>query len=61
MSQIEIKQVKSAIGQCKANKKVLKALGLRGIGRVVVQKDNNCTRGMVNAVAHLIKYKLLNK
>ena len=34
---------------------------LQKASKKVVQKDNNCIRGMVNKIPHLIEYKLLNK
>ena len=61
MANITIKQVKSNIGIPKATKKVLFSLGLRGIGSIKVSKDNNCIRGMVNKIAHLVEYKFENK
>lgn len=57
--QIKIKQVKSTIGCPQNQRRVVKALGLRGIGSQVVQKDNNCIRGMVNKVKHLLAYELV--
>jgi large subunit ribosomal protein L30 len=58
MSEIIIKQKRSLIGQSEANRKVVKALGLRGIGHVKTHKDNNCIRGMINKVKHLVTYDL---
>lgn len=55
---IFVKQVKSGIGQCEKHNKILRALGLRGIGQENTLKDNNCIRGMVNKVSHLIEYRL---
>ena len=59
MAQIKVKQVRGVAGQCKKNRLVLRALGLRGIGKERTHNDNNCIRGMVNKVSHLIKYELI--
>ena len=58
MSEIVIKQKRSLIGQSESNRKVVKALGLRGIGHTKAHKDNNCIRGMINKVKHLVSYEL---
>ena len=58
---IKIRQKRSLIGQSESNIKVVQALGLRGINKTVVQKDNNCTRGMINKVSHLVEYTLINE
>ncbi len=58
MSEIVIKQHRSLIGQSEANRKVVKALGLGRIGRTKIHKDNNCIRGMINKVKHLVTYEL---
>jgi large subunit ribosomal protein L30 len=58
MSEIVIKQTRSLIGQSEANRKVVKALGLRRIGHSKSHKDNNCIRGMINKVKHLVSYEL---
>lgn len=52
---IRIKQVRSAIS-CPADQgKTLRALGLGKINRVVEVADNECTRGMVFKVKHLVE------
>jgi large subunit ribosomal protein L30 len=58
MSQIVVKQTRSLIGQSKANCVVVKSLGLGRIGMIKTHKDNNCIRGMVNKVRHLIAFEL---
>ena len=60
MSAIIVKQVRSGIGQPKDQRLVLRGLGLRKIGATNKIKDNNCTRGMINKVKHLVKYELVN-
>lgn len=61
MSQITVRQVKSTIGCPENQRKVIQALGLGKIGNERVHKDNNCTRGMINKVSHLVEYKLSEK
>jgi large subunit ribosomal protein L30 len=42
------------IGIPEKQRKVLQALGLKKIGKVVTKKDDGPTQGMLNKVAHLI-------
>ena len=52
---MRVKQVRSAIS-CPADQgKTLRALGLGKIGREVEVVDNDCTRGMVFKVKHLVQ------
>ena len=52
---LHLKQVRSAIA-CPADQgKTLKALGLGRIGKTVDQVDNECIRGMIFKVKHLIE------
>ncbi len=52
---LRIMQVKSSIGYKKDQEKTLKALGLGKIGRTVEQVDNDCIRGMIFKVKHLVE------
>jgi len=61
VSQIKVKQVRSLIGQSEKSRKIVRALGLRGINSEKVHKDNNCIRGMVNKVKHLVAWDLGSK
>jgi large subunit ribosomal protein L30 len=58
MSQIVVTQKRSLIGQSESNRRIIKGLGLGRIGRTKTHKDNNCVRGMINKVAHLVSYEL---
>ena len=58
MSQIIVTQTRSVIGQAEANRLVMRGLGLGRIGKVKTHKDNNCIRGMINKVKHLVSYQL---
>ena len=56
---LRVTQIKSSIGCPSDQGKTLKALGLGKIGRSVEQVDNDCVRGMVFKVKHLIKVEEL--
>ncbi|HYX39213.1 MAG TPA: 50S ribosomal protein L30 [Oligoflexus sp.] len=60
MSKIIVRQTRSLIGNNPNNRKVVRALGLGKIGKTKVHKDNNCIRGMINKVRHLVEYELVN-
>jgi large subunit ribosomal protein L30 len=53
--QLRIKWVKSYIGYAEAQKRTIRALGLRRLGDVVVKPDSPSVRGMVDAVSHLVE------
>lgn len=57
MAQIEIKQVKSRIGQSKRQKATLDSLGLRKMNAVVTHESNPVILGMVKKVEHLVVVK----
>jgi large subunit ribosomal protein L30 len=61
MAQLEIKQVKSAIGRLPKHRGTLRALGLKRIGHTVVQEDTPVIRGMVNRVAYLVEVREVTK
>ena len=54
MATIEIKQVKSRIGAPADQKRVLDALGLRTMNRVVEHEETPSILGMVKKVSHLV-------
>jgi large subunit ribosomal protein L30 len=54
MATIKIKQVRSRINCPKSEKLTLDSLGLKRVGRVVKLPDNECTRGQVRKVRHLV-------
>jgi large subunit ribosomal protein L30 len=60
MSKIIVRQTRSLIGNNPNNRKVVRALGLGKIGKTKVHKDNNCIRGMINKVRHLVEFELVN-
>jgi large subunit ribosomal protein L30 len=62
MSQeLQITQVKSAIGRRPEHRGTLRALGLKRIGHTVVHEDTPVIRGMVNKVAFLVEVRPATK
>ena len=55
MAKISVKQVKSAIGRTKTQKRTLEALGLKKLHQVVEHDDTPAILGMVAAVSHLVE------
>lgn len=56
---LRITQVKSPIGYKKDQGATLKALGLGRIGATVEQVDNDCVRGMIFKVKHLVEVETI--
>ena len=56
---LRITQVKSSFGYKKDQAATLRSLGLGKIGRTVDQVDNECVRGMIFKVKHLVKVEEL--
>ncbi|WP_226063212.1 50S ribosomal protein L30 [Kaistella polysaccharea] len=54
MAKIQVKQVKSAIGRTKTQKRTLEALGLKKLHQVVEHDDTPSILGMVSAISHLV-------
>lgn len=55
MAKIQVKQVRSAIGRTKSQKRTLEALGLKKLHQVVEHDDSPAILGMVRAVSHLVE------
>ncbi|MCC2589503.1 50S ribosomal protein L30 [Chryseobacterium sp. MFBS3-17] len=55
MATIKVKQVRSAIGRTKSQKRTLEALGLKKLHQVVTHEDTPAILGMVAAVRHLVE------
>jgi large subunit ribosomal protein L30 len=55
--EIEITQIKSAIGYNKKTKATLIALGIKKLNTSVVVKNDLSHQGMINKVKHLVKVK----
>ena len=52
---LKITLVKSMIGRPEKHRKVLRGMGLTKLNRTVELQDTPSTRGMINAVSHLVK------
>ena len=52
---LKITLVKSMIGRPEKHRKVLRGMGLTKLNRTVELQDTPATRGMINAVSHLVK------
>lgn len=52
---IKVTLVKSPIGYDKRQAKVVEALGFKKLGQTRVLPDNECIRGSIFKVAHLLK------
>jgi large subunit ribosomal protein L30 len=55
MATVRVTQKRSAIGRPPAQRRTLKALGLRRIGHTVVRPDTPDLRGMISTVKHLVE------
>jgi large subunit ribosomal protein L30 len=52
---LQIRWVKSSIGQSRRQKDTIHALGLRRLGDIVEQADTPAIRGMIDRVSHLVQ------
>lgn len=55
LARLEVKQVVSEIGRPHPQRRVLRGLGLRGPGSVVVVDNTPSFRGMIKKVMHLVQ------
>jgi len=55
MADIKIKLVKSLIGRKQDQIATANSLGLRKIGNVTVQPDNEQTQGKITKISHLVE------
>jgi large subunit ribosomal protein L30 len=60
-SVLDVKQIGSAIGCTQSQINSLKGLGLGKIGKKAVLKDNNCVRGLIRKVSHLVEVGCINE
>ena len=52
---LEVRQVQSTIGRPHPQERIIRGLGLRGPGSVVVVEDTPSFRGMIKKVLHLVR------
>lgn len=55
MAEIKIKLIKSLIGRKQDQIATAHSLGLRKIGNVTVQPDNEQTQGKITKISHLVE------
>ena len=55
MAKIKVTQVKSSIKRLRSQKRILEALGLRGIGKEITHEATPNILGMIEKVKHLVK------
>jgi large subunit ribosomal protein L30 len=55
MGKLKITQIRSTIDRKRPQKRTIEALGLGKLNKSVVHNDTPQIRGMIRAVAHLIK------
>lgn len=60
MAQLQVRQVRSAIGRNKNQCATLRSLGLRNIGDTTVRQDHPRVRGMIETVTHLVDVELVD-
>ncbi|MEA3507964.1 MAG: 50S ribosomal protein L30 [Synergistota bacterium] len=61
MAKISVTWKKSAIGRPGKQGRTIRALGLRRLHYVVEHEDTPQIRGMVESVAHLVDWKLIEE
>jgi large subunit ribosomal protein L30 len=54
-TKLEVRQVRSEIGRPHPHRRVLRGLGLRGPGSVVIVDNTPSFRGMIKKVMHLVQ------
>lgn len=54
-NKVKIMLVRGLAGKRKDQIAVVKSLGLKKVGSITIQPDNDATRGKVRKVSHLIK------
>ena len=60
MANLKITLVKSLNGRLEKHIATAHSLGLRKIGNVTIQPDNEMTRGKINQISYLIRVEEMN-
>jgi large subunit ribosomal protein L30 len=58
-ARLRVRQTASTIGQVEHTRRVIKGLGLRGLGSEVIVANTPSFRGMVKKVLHLVQVEEL--
>jgi large subunit ribosomal protein L30 len=56
-SMLKVRLTRSPIGCTQRQRRTLRGLGLTRVGKAVIVRDNEATRGRIRAVAHLVEVK----
>jgi large subunit ribosomal protein L30 len=56
-TKLEVRQVASTIGRPHPQHRIIKGLGLRGPGSVVIVENTPSFRGMIRKVMHLVEVR----
>jgi len=59
-ARLKVTQIKSGVGNSQRQRDSLRTLGLKRIGDITVKDDSLVVRGLVRAVAHLVKVEEIN-
>jgi large subunit ribosomal protein L30 len=54
---LKVRLTRSPIGCTQRQRQTLRGLGLTRVGKAVIVRDNEATRGRIRAVAHLVEVK----
>jgi large subunit ribosomal protein L30 len=54
---LKVRLTRSPIGCTQRQRQTLRGLGLTRVGKAVIVRDNEATRGRIHAVAHLVEVK----
>jgi large subunit ribosomal protein L30 len=54
---LKVRLTRSPIGCTQRQRQTLRGLGLTRVGKTVIVRDNEATRGRIRAVAHLVEVK----
>lgn len=58
--QLKVTKIRSVNGTNRRTRETLRGLGLKSIGQTVIRPDTPAVRGMVEAVAHLVAWEVVN-
>lgn len=58
---LRVQKIKSVIGYCEKQKRIMEALGLRKMNQVKIHDSNPVIWGMIKKVPHLVKVEEINE
>ena len=57
---LKITLIKSKIGAVPKNRKVVESMGFKKLNSFVILPDNECTRGQIRQISHMVKVEELD-